>query len=146
MELREVNYRVKDNDTYPGNRTSKSIKRKEFRRLYPDVMSKSLHFIFIHEQEQLIPEKQAKFLLRKYGKVIDIIGPETIKLNADEKAKYNVDDMKRSSMINLAARMDIKHAIKMKNEPLREAIKAAMLKGVEPITQAEHEERKKARA
>ncbi len=142
MEQREVQVRVVDHETYPGNKTSKSIRRKEYSKLYPDQTRSQVHFIFTHKMESLMPEKQAKFLIRKYGKVIEIVGAEGIKLNKDEKMKYNVDQLKRGSMINLAARMSIKNAITMKNEVLRETIKKAILEGVEPITQEAFELRK----
>ena len=147
--MREVNVRVVDHKTYQGNKTSKSIRRNEFEMIYPGERVRRLDFIFTHKQSLLMPEKQANFLKRKYGEVIEIVGAETIKLNADEQSMYDVDKMKRNTpagLINLAARLDIKDAIRMKNDVLREAIKKEILAGKSPITQEEHAIRKIERA
>jgi hypothetical protein len=93
-----------------------------------------------------MPEKQAQFLIRKHGKVIEIVGAETIKLNADDKAMYDVEKMKRPALINLAARMDVEGSIRMKNEVLKEAIKKAIINGAVPLSQSEYEKRKVERA
>jgi len=146
MIARDVNVSVVDHKTYPGNKTSRNIKKKEFAMLYPMERERQLNFIFIHKKPLLIPETQANFLKRKYGTPIEIVGAETITLSTDEKAMFDVDKMKRPAMINLAARMDVPHAMRMKNDVLREAIKKAMIAGVQPIPQAEYELRKVERA
>ena len=137
---------VVDHKTYPGSKTSRNIKRKEFEMIYPNERAVQVNFIFTHNKPISMPEIQANFLKRKHGAVIEIVGAETIKLNTDEKALYDVDKMKRPVLINLAARMDIKFAMRMKNEVLKEAIKKAMLDGVEPISQEDYLIRKVARA
>jgi len=146
MEMREVQVRVVDHGTYRGFRTSRNIKRKEYTMIYPDREPKRLDFIFKQHEEKLMPEKQAKFLIRKHGELIEIIGAESIKLQPEEKALYDVDNMKRQSMINLAARMDIQGCMQMKNDVLRETIKASILRGVVPLTQEEYEVRRAERA
>jgi len=137
---------VVDHKTYPGNKTSKNIKKKEFEMLYPEERPRQINYIFTHNKTYLMPESQANFLHRKYGEVIEIIGAETIKLKADEKALFDVDNMKRPALINLAARMDIKDAIRMKNVVMKEAIKKAMLAGTQPLSQDAYEKRKIERA
>jgi len=146
VTVREVKVEVVDHKTYPGNKTSRNIRLKEFEMIYPGERPRRLDYIFTHRKPLLIPEKQATFLIRKYGKVIEIMGAEKIKLNADDKAMYNVDTMKRPALINLAARMDVDGAIRMKNEVLKEAIKKAILGGVVPLSQSEYEIRKEERA
>ena len=146
MRSREVKVLVVDHKTYPGNKTSRNIRRKEFEMIYPGERSRRLDFIFTYKKPLLMPEKQAQFLIRKHGKVIEIVGAETIKLNADDKAMYDVEKMKRPALINLAARMDVEGSIRMKNEVLKEAIKKAIINGAVPLSQSEYEKRKVERA
>jgi len=143
--MREVIVKVVDHRTYPGSKTSRNIKRDEFAMLYPDKRETQINFIFTHKKELSMPEIQASHLVRKYGEMIEIVGAEGIKLNQDEKQKYNVDQMKRGAMIKLASRMDIRYGNRMKNEVLREAIKKAIMEGVEPLSLEEYEIRKKER-
>ncbi len=146
MEMREVQVRVVDHGTYKGFKTSRNIKRKEYSMIYPGMEPKRLDFIFKQHEEKQMPEKQAKFLVRKHGDVIEIVGAESIRLQPEEKALYDVDNMKRPAMINLAARMDIHGCMQMKNDVLRESIKGAILRGVVPLTPGEYEIRRAERA
>jgi hypothetical protein len=143
MEMREPMLRVIDHEAYRGNRTSKMITRKEHAMLYKDTDPLRLSFIFEVDKEKLIPEKQAKFLKRKFGAVIEILGQENIKLNGDEKAQYQLETMGRPDLIKLAARFKIANSFKMSKENLIEAIKAKIIAGEAPMSEQEYENRDK---
>ena len=141
--MREDMVRVVDHETYSGYRTSGMIHHKEYRLIYPDRMPRRRSFIFKHNKEEVIPKAEAQFLVRKYGKVIEIKGMDKAKPKGDEKAQMDVEAMKRPELVSLGARLEIKNPIAMKNEVLREAIQRKLKEGNTPMTE---EELKKARA
>ena len=144
MEMKEQKVRVTDHETYPGNKTSKFLTKEEMLRIYPGTDPVKQSYIFVHTTETLVPKKQAEMLVRKYGKVLEIIGLEDVTVKSSSAAEITADvmEMQRPALINLAARLSIKNAMTFKNDPLRDRIIDALNSGATPIPQSEFKAKK----